>query len=1042
MTKKKIGMIAAISAAVIAVVVLCIVLFGGKDAYRKIKVQQLNGKSEVARADKGVLDTYSGMFLENGDMVSVLEQSDMVLNLDDIKFVYVEEKTKFTLQAEGKEKKGKMKISITEGSALIEIQEKLSGKETFEVETPNSVMAVRGTVFFVSVEKNEADEPITVVQVFEGTVAAENQIGADEGITVDAGEELTVVGEKEEKDTIVLTEVSEHVLEWLTEMEEKDFFFEEKELEDALEEVKKLGKQTPTPTPSPTPSPIPTLAAGACYISNVTPETILNAEAGVIITEQNGWYGAVNYAGEELVPSKYACCVMEPDKDGYFALGGFNQKIYIFDRFGEEVVPVNNPSKFWIKDGKVIVVFTREVIFYDIETEVQKTVRLPYIYASALAADGSVVCLTEPDGDVTHRVAIVSEEGMTDCGGLYYGYGIAEYTVGRSENTIIPFYMNGGDAKNTLAFLNAQKPDDSWKEDEMYAHYDMFPKKYHMEIGWDGTRGNWSEILEEDATNVTGMKLVGSFGTQVVLDVATYETEYSILLDYSAWSNQTLENTKDLLIATYDTIRYASSGNYLAGDDETYFYMDLSGTVLSEMYDAATAFQSDGYAMVRKGETAYLIDTKFQPVIEVEDVKNLCRIGELFVLELTDGTKKVLCIPEDKTPILEAEGKEPVQGPDAFPTQKEGIGYYIVNDSIHFVGNGTLTSEDVPMGYMNLLGLKTVVIEGDIEAIAAETFGSRYGSSCTGMEQIILNDKIQSIGDAAFAYCTSLKSIVLPKGLTKISDYLFMECTALQELEIPDGVTYIGERAFLGTAIKDITLPDGVSYIGNSAFQGSAIQTLDVPDSVTYFGSGQFRNTGIVSLVCPKQMKEVGYEEFLGCENLVTLVLPEGITSIPARAFYNCSSLKSIVIPKSVTSIGENAFWGCDSLETLKIPEGVKTIEKDAIDGDSLKSVTFPGSLRLLKAVFDSCPKLTELYIAEGITAIDDNVFRDIYPKETLHLWIPASVIDIGAYNWWTTDAHVKNIILHTPAGSYAEKWAKDYARNYGQDITIVNDWK
>ena len=63
--------------------------------------------------------------------------------------------TEFSVTAFGGKNSRKVKIELAEGDILIEIQKKLGENESFEVSTPNALMAVRGTTFSVSVHINE-----------------------------------------------------------------------------------------------------------------------------------------------------------------------------------------------------------------------------------------------------------------------------------------------------------------------------------------------------------------------------------------------------------------------------------------------------------------------------------------------------------------------------------------------------------------------------------------------------------------------------------------------------------------------------------------------------------------------------------------------------------------------------------------------------------------------------------------------------------------------------------------------------------------------
>lgn len=163
-----IGAIAGVAVVILAVVV--ILLLNRKEAvYRIIKVFELDGKSTVTRQDIGDLDAYDNMVLESGDQVYV-DTGSLTLKMDEDKYVYAEEKTRFQLEAAGTSENSKTRIRLEEGILTNEIQNKLSDESSYEVNTPNSTMSVRGTIYMVAVYEENGIR-YTKVSVFEGAVA-------------------------------------------------------------------------------------------------------------------------------------------------------------------------------------------------------------------------------------------------------------------------------------------------------------------------------------------------------------------------------------------------------------------------------------------------------------------------------------------------------------------------------------------------------------------------------------------------------------------------------------------------------------------------------------------------------------------------------------------------------------------------------------------------------------------------------------------------------------------------------------------------------
>lgn len=106
-------------------------------------------------------------------------------------------------------------------------------------------------------------------------------------------------------------------------------------------------------------------------------------------------------------------------------------------------------------------------------------------------------------------------------------------------------------------------------------------------------------------------------------------------------------------------------------------------------------------------------------------------------------------------------------------------------------------------------------------------------------------------------------------------------------------------------------------------------------------------------------------------------VIPDGVTKIDDMAFLDCSGLTSVTIPEGVTSIGSWAFLKCEGLTSITIPSSVTSIGSCA---------------------FRCCSSLTSVEIPSSVTSIGYGAFDDC-----------------------------ENLIIRTPKGSHASKYAKKY---------------
>ena len=152
--------------------IVAAVALSGPEVYRSIKVDGINGQAVITDDKNNEQDAYKGMNLRAGSSVEVKDSANMTLLMDADKYMFADAGTKFKVEAGGDSNKAstKTKIILEEGSVLCRLDSKLGNDEVFEVETPNSVMSVRGTIFKLTIYKDENGENYAKVDVLEGAV--------------------------------------------------------------------------------------------------------------------------------------------------------------------------------------------------------------------------------------------------------------------------------------------------------------------------------------------------------------------------------------------------------------------------------------------------------------------------------------------------------------------------------------------------------------------------------------------------------------------------------------------------------------------------------------------------------------------------------------------------------------------------------------------------------------------------------------------------------------------------------------------------------
>ena len=194
MSNKKIIICACAAVAVIAVAAIAL-LANKEEAFRSIMVYDVDGSAVIERETVGSMNAAENLYLESGDRVSVADESSMRMKLDDDKYVMAEADTIFSVEAEGTEADSKTRICLEQGAITNEIQHPLSEGSQYETSTPNSVMAVRGTVYRVELYVDENGSQNTKLSCFQGKVGTKPILPDGtfgEEILVPAGGELVV----------------------------------------------------------------------------------------------------------------------------------------------------------------------------------------------------------------------------------------------------------------------------------------------------------------------------------------------------------------------------------------------------------------------------------------------------------------------------------------------------------------------------------------------------------------------------------------------------------------------------------------------------------------------------------------------------------------------------------------------------------------------------------------------------------------------------------------------------------------------------------
>lgn len=187
--KKFIPILSGIVLVVVAIAVIILKL-NAREGYRSIVVMEVSGIVSVV--NNGIeYKAYEGMHLMEGYEVITSGESYVRMVLDDDKYVKLESGSRLILETLGVPGSGKTAMRLDRGSMTSEIVKPLEQQEEFIINTPNAVLAVRGTFFRVNIGFTDKGEVSTDILTYGGAVASKRVMpsGAivEEDVIIEAG---------------------------------------------------------------------------------------------------------------------------------------------------------------------------------------------------------------------------------------------------------------------------------------------------------------------------------------------------------------------------------------------------------------------------------------------------------------------------------------------------------------------------------------------------------------------------------------------------------------------------------------------------------------------------------------------------------------------------------------------------------------------------------------------------------------------------------------------------------------------------------------
>ncbi len=276
-----------------------------------------------------------------------------------------------------------------------------------------------------------------------------------------------------------------------------------------------------------------------------------------------------------------------------------------------------------------------------------------------------------------------------------------------------------------------------------------------------------------------------------------------------------------------------------------------------------------------------------------------------------------------------------------------------------------------------------------------------YAFSNTGVEELIGNDKLDSIGQYAFSN-TGFSSIKVPANV-RIGSYAYADIENLKKIDL-EGVEILPDYLFAGCSeLEYVEFPNTLTLIGENAFNN-----CNSLESILWDASQLSENPLRGNIQYSYWYTTYRYS------SINTIIFGEHITTIPE---YFCGTknnegfenLNNVVIGKNVTSIGDYAFL-YSPLEMIEARPVVPPVIGDGtldIGSDGCLVNVPCGSETAYQAAWVSDVLTIEEDVLENYDIYSDNILRGFieinqYPNcDDHHVKATATPEDGFKFAYW-----------------------------------------
>lgn len=253
------------------------------------------------------------------------------------------------------------------------------------------------------------------------------------------------------------------------------------------------------------------------------------------------------------------------------------------------------------------------------------------------------------------------------------------------------------------------------------------------------------------------------------------------------------------------------------------------------------------------------------------------------------------------------------------------------NNSSYKLENGMLLSKDDSLLLYVSPNLDVVNVPETVIRI-----GEYASEGNSRIRNLVVPDKVESIGSNAFFFCRNLESITLGSAIKDIENDAFSYCNNITSITVRatnPPATHYGSFSYLPKAT--LVVPKGcVDAYKNSEYDWSKFAKIVEGDAAPAGKPETLKNVVVDGITYNTYADTQTAELRNGYECKDDVIIPEAIeingvkyavTKINDYSF-GYTDVTSVSLPNTLETLGDEVFIGCEKLKKINLPKSVKVM--------------------------------------------------------------------------------------------------------------------